>query len=284
VRDLNEHARHQRLHVLELLAGPRQRRGDRCRRGAEPLMNAAPHRRGVADHGPCRRHQLAIAADQGVPCLRRPRLPCNDQRAPAAGAHAIAHAPARITQRSTGALHCPRQHAHAVLAAASRPSDSAHSFLRQWCRCEIDVRASPRTLGDLDDVAMQLLDDVRSERARDFQDRLRVWHFLGIDAGEGAIDQIGADLTFEIVIAPIEEMLQDQHPQHDIGRGPRASASPTLRPARLERLDDRINHGLVLEQCVDPSATTPATACARRARTLRTDCARAGDAEPCPLL
>jgi len=133
-------------------------------------------------------------------------------------------------------------------------------------------------------MAMQLLDDVRSERARDFQDRLRVWHFLGIDAGEGAMDQIGADLTFEIVIAPIEEMLQDQHPQHDIGRGPRASASPTLRPARLERLDDRINHGLVLEQCVDPSATTPATACARRARTLRTDCARAGDAEPCPLL
>ncbi len=87
---------------------------------------------------------------------------------------------------------------------------------------------------------------------RDLQDRLRVRHLARINAREGAIHQIGADLALEIVIAPIEEMLQDQHPQHDVGRCPGAPAAPTLRPARLERLDDRVNHGLVLEQRVDP--------------------------------
>ena len=38
---------------------------------------------------------------------------------------------------------------------------------------------------------------------------------------------------------------------HDLGRRPRTSAAPTLRPARLERLRDDLNHGLVLEQRVD---------------------------------
>jgi hypothetical protein len=109
----------------------------------------------------------------------------------------------------------------------------------------------PGTLGDLDDLAVKLLDDVRPERARDLQDRFRVRHFSRIDTGEGAIDQIRADLALEIVIAPIEEMLQDQHPQHDVGWCPRASTPPTLRPARLQRLRHRLNHGLVLEQRVD---------------------------------
>jgi hypothetical protein len=72
-------------------------------------------------------------------------------------------------------------------------------------------------------LTVQLLDDLRAQRPRDLQDRLRVRHFPRIDAGEGAIDQIGADLALEIVIAPIEEMLQDQHPQHDVGRRPGAA-------------------------------------------------------------
>ena len=38
---------------------------------------------------------------------------------------------------------------------------------------------------------------------------------------------------------------------HDLRRRARAAAAPTLRPARLERLRDDLNHGLVLEQRVD---------------------------------
>jgi hypothetical protein len=46
----------------------------------------------------------------------------------------------------------------------------------------------PGTLGDLDDLAVQLRDHVRSERARNLQDSLRVRHFARVNAGEGAID------------------------------------------------------------------------------------------------
>ena len=136
-----EDARHQRLHLLQPLARLRQGRGGRGRRGAEPLTDAAHHRRGVADDGARRRHQLAITADQGVPRLGRSRLTSDDQHAPADAAQAIAHAPARITQGRT------RRAASSASARARRPaaascrSDSAHSFLRPWCRCEIDGRA-----------------------------------------------------------------------------------------------------------------------------------------------
>jgi hypothetical protein len=71
------------------------------------------------------------------------------------------------------------------------------------------------------------------------------WHFLGIDPGEGAIHQIRAPFVFQVVVAPVEEMLQDQH-----GR-PRPTAATTLRPSRFERLRNDFNHGLVLEQRVD---------------------------------
>ena len=68
----------------------------------------------------------------------------------------------------------------------------------------------PGTLRDLDHLSMQLLDDLRAERARDLQDRLRVGHVAGIDAREHPIHQIGAHLALQVVVAPVEQMLQDQ--------------------------------------------------------------------------
>ena len=46
-------------------------------------------------------------------------------------------------------------------------------------------------------------------------------------------------------------MLEDQHPNDDLGRCARAATAATVRPARLERVRDDLNHGLVLEQRVD---------------------------------
>ena len=119
----------------------------------------------------------------------------------------------------------------------------------------VDAKAAavrdPGTLGDIDDLAVQLLDDLGAERPRDLQNRLRVGHLARIDPREGAIDQIGADLVLEIVVAPIEQMLQNQHPQHDLGRRAGTTAPPTLRPARFQRLRHRLNHGFVLEQRID---------------------------------
>ena len=89
------------------------------------------------------------------------------------------------------------------------------------------------------------------KRARDLQDRLRVRHFAGIDPRERAIDQIRAHFVLQVVVAPVEQMLQHQHPDDDLGRRAGTSAATTLRPPRFERLGDHLNHGLVLEQRVD---------------------------------
>src|SRR5438094_5221244 len=52
-------------------------------------------------------------------------------------------------------------------------------------------------------------------------------------------------------ITPVEQMLEDQHPNDDLRRRARPAAAPTLRPPRLERLRDDLNHRVVLEKRVD---------------------------------
>ncbi len=119
----------------------------------------------------------------------------------------------------------------------------------------VDAKAAtvrdPGTLGDIHDTTVQLLDDLGTERARDLQNCFRVGHLAGVDAREGAVHQIGAHLALQIVVAPIEQMLQDQHPQHDLRRRARAPAASTLRPARFHGQGHGLNHGLVLEQRID---------------------------------
>src|SRR4029450_13379459 len=100
----------------------------------------------------------------------------------------------------------------------------------------------------LDHLSMELLDDLRSERPRNLQNRLRVGYVAGIDAREHAIDQIGAHLAFQVVVAPVEQMLQNQHADDDLGWRPRPPASPALRPASFESSSDDLNHGPVLQQ------------------------------------
>jgi hypothetical protein len=66
-----------------------------------------------------------------------------------------------------------------------------------------------------------------------------------------AIDQIGAHFAFQIVVPPVEQMLEHQHPNDDLGRCPRTTTAATLRPPRFEGLRDDFNHRLVLEQRID---------------------------------
>ena len=46
-------------------------------------------------------------------------------------------------------------------------------------------------------------------------------------------------------------MLQDRHPDNDLGSRSDSAAAATLRPALLEGLGDDLKHGVVLEQRVD---------------------------------
>jgi hypothetical protein len=51
--------------------------------------------------------------------------------------------------------------------------------------------------------------------ARDLQDRLGIGHVAGVDARKHPIHQIGAHLALHVVIAPVEQVLQDQQPNDD---------------------------------------------------------------------
>jgi hypothetical protein len=58
--------------------------------------------------------------------------------------------------------------------------------------------------------------------------------------------------VLQLVETPVVQMLQDQHPNHDLGWRAGPPAFPALRPALLQRGGDGLNHGLVLEHRVDP--------------------------------
>jgi hypothetical protein len=88
-------------------------------------------------------------------------------------------------------------------------------------------------------------------RAGNLQNRLGVRHLARIDAGKRAIDQVGADFLLQVVVAPVEQVLQDQHPDHDFGWRAGTSAATTVGPPGLQCLRDDLNHGLVLEHGVD---------------------------------
>ena len=89
------------------------------------------------------------------------------------------------------------------------------------------------------------------KRAGDLQNGLRIGHFVRIDARECAIDQVRPDFLLQVVVAPVEEMFQDQHPNHDLRGRPWSPAATALRPPRLERLRHHLNHRFVLEQRID---------------------------------
>ena len=73
----------------------------------------------------------------------------------------------------------------------------------------------------------------------------------GVDASERPIDQVGADLLLQVVVAPIKQMLENQHANHDFGGRAETATTATLRPPTFEPLRQHLGHGLVLEQRVD---------------------------------
>ena len=103
-----------------------------------------------------------------------------------------------------------------------------------------------------------------------------------IDPREGAIDQIGAHFVLAIVVAPIELLLEDQHPPHD----PRRCAGTPRRRLCGQRAS---------KPCATVSITASSSnsmsilrnqsgnSLAHPAARLRIDCACADDAEPCLL-
>jgi hypothetical protein len=76
-----EHAHHHRLHLPDPLPRLDQCRRDRTWCGSLPLIDPTHDRHRVADNRTRGRHQPAVAAEQCVSRLWRPRLTADDQDA-----------------------------------------------------------------------------------------------------------------------------------------------------------------------------------------------------------
>src|SRR2546423_14210159 len=51
---------------------------------------------------------------------------------------------------------------------------------------------------------------------------------LAVDPAERAINQAPPHLSLTLIEAPVGEMLEDEHPQHDGGGRPQSAPAPTL--------------------------------------------------------
>jgi hypothetical protein len=71
------------------------------------------------------------------------------------------------------------------------------------------------------------------------------------DAAEGTVDEVGPDVALALVKAPVEQVLEHEHPEGHRGR--RAGAAPPRaeRPTPGERLHHDVEQALVLQFGVD---------------------------------
>src|SRR3989454_68299 len=81
---------------------------------------------------------------------------------------------------------------------------------------------------------------------------------LAVDPAERAINQAPPHLSLTLIEAPVGEMLEDEHPQHDGGGRPQSAPAPTLGMTPRQSLRHTIDEDIVVEQRVDlPKGRVP---------------------------
>jgi hypothetical protein len=104
---------------------------------------------------------------------------------------------------------------------------------------------------DFDDVVEHLAQHRRIEELSQPHHGLRVGHLAAIDAAEAPVHETAVHLALELVVAPLPQVLERQHPQHHLGRRAAATATRTLREAAPQHAKDFVDQRLVFEQHVD---------------------------------
>ena len=97
---------------------------------------------------------------------------------------------------------------------------------------------------------VQLLYDFRPHQLPQSCQGLGVRHFFISDPGKGAIHQIGPHLSFQHVIAPVPDMLQQQQAQQYFRRRLHSAANAALGMAFSLRFVYRIHQLLIFQQLV----------------------------------
>src|SRR5438270_2519282 len=80
------------------------------------------------------------------------------------------------------------------------------------------------------DPVVNLLDRVRIHSQAPTSHRLGIRRLAAAHTGEVAVNQVGAHLALQHVIAPVANVLEDQQPQHHLGRcaRPTTTAAPGM--------------------------------------------------------
>jgi hypothetical protein len=94
----------------------------------------------------------------------------------------------------------------------------------------------------------RLFDRLRPDRQSPTADRLGVGHLAAADAGEVAVDQVGAHFALERRVAPVAHMLENEQAQDHVGRRAQAAAAAAVRMSPSQRSVDQTDDGLIVEQ------------------------------------
>ena len=97
---------------------------------------------------------------------------------------------------------------------------------------------------------MNLLDHLGPHRQAPTAHGLCIGRLAGADPGEVAVHQIGAHLALEHLVAPVADVLEDQQPQHHLGRCASPAAAAALGMPSRQSLVHRRDNVLVREHRV----------------------------------
>jgi hypothetical protein len=95
---------------------------------------------------------------------------------------------------------------------------------------------------------VHLLDGLRADRQSPTPDRLGVRHLTAADAGEVAVDQVGAHFALEDLVAPVAHMLENEQAQDHVGGRAQTAATAALRMSPPQRFVNQSDDGLIVEQ------------------------------------
>ena len=97
-------------------------------------------------------------------------------------------------------------------------------------------------LSDAHKPLMDLLDRVSPERHAPWSHRFGIGQLVRAHMSEVAIDEVGTNLAFQNLVAPIAHVLEDQKPQYSLGCNalppPTAALGMTLRQCLIYRADN----------------------------------------------
>ena len=118
--------------------------------------------------------------------------------------------------------------------------------------CGVDAHPpagrNPFRLRHLHEPFVHLLDGLRPDRQSPTADRLGVRHLAAADAGEVAVDQVGAHFALENLVAPVAHVLENEQAQHHLGRRAQPTATAALRMSPPQRFVNRRDDGFIVEQ------------------------------------